>query len=112
MLHDHASDPLFAFRTVNVAGTRQLAIQAAESGVKRLVFLSSIKVNGEDTSTTSAFTSLSPNDPLDPYAISKLEAEQALYEVSAQTGLELVIVRPPLVFGPGVRANFCAYCFW
>lgn len=106
VLHDQASDPLSAFRAVNVAGTRQLAIQAAALGVKRLVFLSSIKVNGEGTPAVSAFTSLSPDDPLDPYAISKLEAEQALHEVAAQTGIEIVIVRPPLVFGPGVRANF------
>jgi len=106
VLHDQASEPLSAYCAVNVAGTRQLALQAAALGVKRLVFLSSIKVNGEGTPAGSVFTSLSPAGPLDPYAISKLEAEQVLHEVAAQTGLEIVIVRPPLVFGPGVRANF------
>jgi len=106
VLYDQASEPLSAYRAVNVAGTRQLALQAVALGVKRLVFLSSIKVNGEGTPAGSAFTSLSPAGPLDPYAISKLEAEQALHEVAAQTNLEIVIVRPPLVFGSGVRANF------
>jgi nucleoside-diphosphate-sugar epimerase len=106
VLHDHVADPLTAYRSVNVAGTRRLAFQAAELGVKRLVFLSSIKVNGECTRSGEFFNSRSPAAPLDPYGISKFEAEQALHQVSVQTGLEVVIVRPPLVYGPGVRANF------
>lgn len=106
ILHDHSSDSLAAYRDVNIDGTRQLALQAADLGVKRLVFLSSIKVNGEANDARAAFTSHSLPAPLDPYAISKFEAEQVLHEVSVQTGLEVVIVRPPLVYGPGVRANF------
>ena len=106
VLHDQVADPLAAYRAVNVAGTQRLALQAAELGVKRLIFLSSIKVNGEGTRSGVSFNELSPAAPLDPYGISKLEAEQALHQVSAQTGLEVVIVRPPLVYGPGVRANF------
>ena len=106
VLHDQVSDPLSAYRAVNVAGTKRLAIQAAELGVKRLIFLSSIKVNGEGTRSGMSLNGLSPAVPLDPYGISKLEAEQALHQVSSQTGLEVVVVRPPLVYGPGVRANF------
>ena len=106
ILNDQVADPLAAYRAVNVAGTQRLAIQAAELGVKRLIFLSSIKVNGEGTRSGFSFSGLSPAAPLDPYAISKFEAEQALQQVSAQTGLEVVVVRPPLVYGPGVRANF------
>lgn len=106
VLHDQVADPLAAYRAVNVAGTQRLAIQAAELGVKRLIFLSSIKVNGESTRSGFSFNGLSPAAPLDPYGISKLEAEQGLYQVSTQTGLEVVVVRPPLVYGPGVRANF------
>ena len=106
VLHDQTADPLASYRLVNLAGTLRLAFQAAELGVKRLVFLSSIKVNGEGTRPGVFFNGLSPAAPLDPYGISKLEAEQALHRVSAQTGLEMVVVRPPLVYGPGVRANF------
>ena len=106
VLQDQVADPLAAYRAVNVAGTQRLAIQAAQLGVKRLIFLSSIKVNGECTRSGMSFNGLSPAVPLDPYGISKLEAEQALYQVSAQTGLEVVVVRPPLVYGPGVSANF------
>ena len=106
VLHEQVADPLAAYRAVNVAGTQRLAIQAAELGVKRLIFLSSIKVNGEGTRAGQSFNGLTPAAPLDPYGISKFEAEQALHQVSVQTGLEVVIVRPPLVYGPGVRANF------
>ena len=106
VLHDQVADPLAAYRAVNVAGTQRLAIQAAELGVKRLIFLSSIKVNSESTRSGMSINALSPAAPLDPYGISKLEAEQALQQVSAKTGLEVVVVRPPLVYGPGVRANF------
>jgi UDP-glucose 4-epimerase len=104
VMRDSAADPLAAFRAVNVDGTLNLARQAAAAGVKRFVFLSSIKVNGEG-SEVPYLESDSPA-PLDPYAISKWEAEQGLREIAAQTGMEVVILRPPLVYGPGVKANF------
>lgn len=93
------------FRRVNCAATKALAKQAAQAGVRRLVFISSAKVNG-DATANAPFTEIDPPRPLDAYAISKFEAERALAEVASQTGLEVVIVRPPLVYGPGVKANF------
>ena len=104
VMHDTALDPLAAFRLVNVAGTDRLARMAAKAGVKRFVFLSSIKVNGEGAD--SPYTEQDNARPLDPYGISKWEAETALWQVAAETGLEVVIIRPPLVYGPGVKANF------
>lgn len=104
LMDDQAADPLAAFRLVNVAGTMQLARQAAKAGVKRLVFVSSIKINGEESPTP--YTENSPCTPRDPYAISKMEAELALHALERKIGLEVVIVRPPLVYGPGVKANF------
>jgi nucleoside-diphosphate-sugar epimerase len=110
VMKDDAADPLAEFRRVNTAGTRRLAIQAAECGVKRLVFVSSIKVNGESTQYPSGsparFTASDKPHPGDPYGVSKWEAESLLREVEAETGLEVVIVRPPLVYGRGVRGNF------
>lgn len=97
-------DPLLEFRKINVEGTAQLAREAAKAGVKRLVFISSIKVNGEETCTP--YTQHSPPIPSDPYGVSKWEAEQALRKIEAETGLEVVIIRPTLVYGPGVKANF------
>ncbi len=111
VMRDAVADPLEAFRLVNVEGTRRLASQAALAGVRRLVFLSSVKVNGEGTSA-HAFTERDPPHPEDPYGISKREAEDALREISAATGLEVVIVRPPLVYGPGVKANFLRLMRW
>lgn len=105
VMHDAASDPLAAFRAVNTAGTLNLARQAAQSGVGRFVFLSSIKVNGEETVSAVYRETDAPN-PQDPYAISKWEAEQRLRQISAETGMEVVILRPPLIYGPGVKANF------
>ena len=105
VMHDNAADPLHEFRQVNVAGTAALARAAAEMGVRRLVFVSTAKVNGESTSGRP-FAEGDPAAPQDPYAVSKWEAEEALRSVAATTGLEVVIVRPPLVYGPGVRANF------
>jgi|ERR1039458_1872766 nucleoside-diphosphate-sugar epimerase len=105
IMHDDAGDLLKEFRRVNVGGTEVLARAAAELGVRRLVFVSSVKVNGESTHG-KPFTEGDPPDPQDPYAVSKMEAEAALRSVAALTGLEVVIVRPPLVYGPGVRANF------
>lgn len=102
IMNDQANDPLQEFRLANTAGTLQLARQAAQAGVKRLVFVSSIKVNGE----AGDFTEHSKPMPIDPYGISKFEAEQQLFEFSQQSGLEVTVLRPPLVYGPGVRANF------
>jgi nucleoside-diphosphate-sugar epimerase len=92
------------YRRVNLEGTENLAVQAAREGVRRLIFVSSIKVNGEVT-TETPFTETDPPNPKDPYAITKWEAEQALAEVSAATGLEHTVLRPPLVHGPGVKGN-------
>lgn len=108
VMRDTAGDPLAAFRKVNVQGTRNLARQAAEAGVKRFVFLSSVKVNGESTLPGRAFAPEDVPTPEDAYGLSKLEAEQALRELCAQTGMEFVVIRPPLVYGPGVRGNFQA----
>lgn len=106
MVNDTDTDPLQAFRRVNVEGSRSLALAAAAAGVRRLVFVSSLKVHGEQTAPGHPFGSHLPPQPEDAYGISKWEAEQALRAVSSETGLELVVVRPPLVYGPGVRANF------
>jgi nucleoside-diphosphate-sugar epimerase len=106
VMQDSAADPLTAFRAVNLEGTRRLAEVAAEVGVRRLVFLSSIKVNGEATAPGSPFHASDSPRPSDAYAVSKWEAEQALHGIAARTGLKVVVVRPPLVYGPGVRANF------
>jgi|SRR5690625_626329 len=105
VMNDHASDPLALYREVNVNGTVQLARAAAEVGVRRFVFVSSIKANGEATAETP-FSESSVPAPVDPYGISKLEAEQALHAIAAETGLEVVVLRPPLIYGPGVGANF------
>lgn len=105
IVRDKAKDPLSEFRKVNVAGTERLALQAAHAGVKRFVFISSVKVNGEETHG-NAFSELDQPDPKDSYGISKWEAEQALDRIARQTGLEVVILRPPLVYGPGVKGNF------
>jgi nucleoside-diphosphate-sugar epimerase len=101
---DEASDPLREFRQVNCAWTERLARAAASQGVHRFVYLSSVKVNGEQTLVP--FTEQDPPKPQDPYGVSKWEAEQALDRVSTQTGMETVVVRAPLVYGPGVRGNF------
>ncbi len=105
VMDDTSSNPLAAFRAVNVDATLNLARQAVEHGVKRFVFVSSVKVNGEET-TDNPFTAFDEPKPIDPYGKSKLEAEIALRELSRETGLEVIIIRPPLVYGPGVRGNF------
>jgi nucleoside-diphosphate-sugar epimerase len=101
---DEASNPLQEFQRVNVDWTERLAARAAAQGVLRFVYLSSVKVNGEQT--VVPFTEQDPPKPQDPYGVSKWEAEQALVRVSTQTGMETVVVRSPLVYGPGVRGNF------
>jgi nucleoside-diphosphate-sugar epimerase len=105
VMQDEAADPLGQFRRVNVVGTEALAFNAVKHGVRRFVFVSTAKVNGESTAGGS-FSEESPADPKDPYAVSKWEAEESLRSISAKTGMEIVIVRPPLVYGAGVRANF------
>lgn len=105
VMRDAASDPLAQYRAVNYAGTANLARQAAQAGVRRLVYLSSIKVNGESTGC-SPFRADDLPHPQDPYALSKWEAEQALQQIAGETGLEIVVLRPPLVYGPGVKGNF------
>lgn len=104
VMTDQASDPLQEFRRVNVGWTDQLARSAALQGIRRFVYLSSIKVNGEQT--VIPFTEQDPPKPQDPYGVSKWEAEQALDRISKQTRMDVVVVRSPLVYGPGVRGNF------
>jgi nucleoside-diphosphate-sugar epimerase len=99
-------DSLAEFRRVNVDGTLHLARQAAQAGVRRFVFLSSIKVNGDETHSGHPFAADDKAVPNDPYGLSKYEAEQGLRALSDETGLEVIIIRPPLVYGPGVKANF------
>ena len=106
VMHDTAADPLEEFRRVNTFGTERLARAAAASGVKRLVYVSSIKVNGEETAGGQIYSEQDAPAPQDPYGISKWEAEQALQRVARETGLEIVVVRPPLVYGAGVKGNF------
>lgn len=105
MMSDTAADPLAEFRRVNRDATRRLAESAARAGVRRFVFVSTIKVNGEATSG-GGFTERDPPSPGDPYAISKWESEEAIAELASASGMEYVILRPPLVYGPGVGANF------
>lgn len=107
VIRDSAADPLYEYRKANVDGTLALARQASEAGVRRFVFISSIKVNGERTAE-KPFRPEDPPSPVDPYAVSKWEAEQGLSELSENTGMELVIIRPPLVYGPGVKGNLAS----
>jgi nucleoside-diphosphate-sugar epimerase len=108
VMKEAASDPLAAFRLVNVQGTLNLARQAAAKGVRRFVFISSVKVNGESTVPGVPFAEHMAPAPQDAYGISKLEAEQGLREIANLTGMDVVIIRPPLIYGPGVKANFAA----
>lgn len=105
VIDERSSDPLAAYRSINLSGTTALAQQTAAAGVRRLVFLSSIKVNGEAT-TARPYTEDDTPRPEDAYGISKLEAEDALRRIGADSGLETVVLRPPLVYGPGVKGNF------
>lgn len=112
VMNDDAHDPLTAFRAVNVDGTLNLARQAVKAGVRRFVYVSSIKVNGERTTVGVAFKSDDVPYPEDPYGISKYEAEVGLRKIAKETGLEVVIVRPPLVYGPEVKGNFSTMMRW
>lgn len=112
VMRDSASDPQSAYRAANVEGTLNVARQAAAAGVRRFVFISSIKVNGEETTPGRPFTADDRPSPLDPYGMSKAEAESRLKALAAETGMEVVIIRPPLVYGPGVKANFLNMMRW
>lgn len=112
VMRETASDPLSLFREANVSATVNLARQAAAAGVRRFIFVSSIKVNGERTKPGKPFTAQDTPNPQDPYGISKAEAEAALVELGLETGMEITIVRPPLVYGPGVRGNFRSLMKW
>lgn len=112
VMKDDASDPLSLYRETNTFATLNLARQAAAAGVKRFVFVSSIKVNGEWTEAGKPFTPKDSHIPTDPYGLSKYEAEQGLKAIAAQTGMELVIIRPPLIYGPGVKGNFASMIRW
>lgn len=104
VMRESAADPLAEFRRVNVAGTLNIARQAAQAGVRRFIYLSSVKVHGEERRTP--YTESDHAAPQDPYGISKHEAELGLRALATETGLEVVIIRPPLVYGPGVQGNF------
>ncbi len=108
IMKDNAPDPLDEFRKINVGATIELARQAAKAGVRRFIFLSSIKVNGELTDNRQPFSESDQPAPEDDYGQSKLEAERALFELARATTMEIVIIRPPLIYGPGVKANFAS----
>lgn len=106
VMHDTAADPLSLYREVNTQGTLNLAQQAAAAGIRRFIFISTIKVNGESTARGECFRPDDAANPSDPYAISKHEAEQGLLALGRTVAMEVVIIRPVLVYGPGVKANF------
>lgn len=112
VMRDDAADPVEAYRRVNAAGTLELARQAVAAGVKRFIFISSIKVNGESTGPGGAFSEADAPRPVDAYGNSKAEAEVGLLALAASTKLEVVIIRPPLIYGPGVQANFLTMARW
>lgn len=112
IMKDKAENPLEAYQPANTDGAARLAAKAAASGVRRFIFISTIKVNGENTLGRGPFRSDDLVGAQDPYAISKLTAERRLLEIGERTGLEILIIRPPLVYGPGVRANFRSMIAW
>ncbi len=112
VMNDSSANPLEKFREVNTQGTLNLAQQAADVGVKRFIFISTIKVNGESTELGFPFKYDDSHIPTDPYGLSKYEAEVGLRKIAKQTGMEVVIIRPPLVYGPGVKANFASMMKW
>jgi nucleoside-diphosphate-sugar epimerase len=112
VMRESALDPLAEFRRVNVSGTLTLARQAAAAGVRRFVFISSVKVNGEGTVLGRPYTATDMPAPVDPYGVSKLEAEQGLFEVARETSMSVSIIRPVLVYGPGVKGNFLTLMRW
>lgn len=108
IMNDESFDTLSEYRRVNVDGTLNLARQAADTGVKRFIYISSIKVNGESTQPSKPFRFDNPPSPQDTYGVSKAEAETGLRKIGAETGMEIVIIRPPLVYGKGVKGNFAS----
>lgn len=112
IMNDQTADFLAQIHRVNVEGTLRLAEQAAVAGVRRFVFLSSIKANGEQTEAGQAFSADEAPKPGDPYGISKWQAEERLRDLATRSGMELVVIRPPLVYGPGVKANFETMMRW
>lgn len=112
IMREEASDPLTEFIRINTEGSLNLAAQAAAAGVRRFIFISSIKVNGESTPAGRPFTAADTPAPRDPYAISKRRAEEGLRKIATTTGMEMVIIRPPLIYGPGVKANFYSLMDW
>lgn len=112
VMHETAGDPLSEFRRVNVEGSLNLARQAQQAGVRRLIFVSSIKVNGEHSLPGQPFRADDTPAPQDAYGVSKLEAEQALLALGREGPMEVVVVRPVLVYGPGVKANFLSMMRW
>jgi nucleoside-diphosphate-sugar epimerase len=111
VMRELSSDSLAEFRRVNVEGTLNLARQAVRAGVRRFIFISSIGVNGSETHF-KPFTAEDVAAPSSPYALSKYEAESALRLLSKETGLELVVIRPPLIYGPGAKGNFESMIRW
>ena len=112
VMNEEAIDPLQEFRRINLEGTLALGRWAAEAGVQRFVYISSVKVLGEATPPGAPFYADTPPAPEDAYGVSKWEAEQGLQQLSRETGMEVVIIRPPLVYGPGVKANFLSMVRW
>lgn len=112
IMREEALDPLAEYRRVNVEGTLNLARQAATAGVRRFVFISSVKVNGEATVPGRPFTADDAPAPEDAYGLSKAEAEAQLKQVAQETGMEVTIIRPPLIYGPGVKGNFASLISW
>src|SRR3990167_1154528 len=106
VMHENAKSPLELYRLINVKATLNLAEQAARAKVKRFIYISSIKVNGENTAKGVKFSPDDNVNPVEPYALSKYEAEQGLLNIAKKTGMEVVIIRPPLVYGPNVKGNF------
>lgn len=112
IMKDELSDPLAEYKKINTNTTLYLARLASNAGVKRFIFLSSIKVNGEATIDNISFTEQDSCHPSDPYGVSKWEAEQGLRKLAIETGMEVVIIRPPLVYGPSVKGNFLSMMNW
>lgn len=112
VMKESDGDPEVEYLRANVLATLNLAEQAAAAGVRRFIFISSIKVNGESTTPGSVFRADDPVQPQDAYGVSKMKAEQGLRELAARTGMEVVIIRPVLVYGPGVKANFLSMMRW
>ncbi|HDY7739291.1 TPA: SDR family oxidoreductase [Vibrio vulnificus] len=108
VMSDKVDNPLMLYREINTSGTTNLAKQAVEAGVKRFIFISSIKVNGENSTGKVPFMASDPHSPKDDYGLSKSEAEKDLMQLGKASGMEIVIIRPTLVYGPGVKANFAS----